>query len=58
MELLVISKWLENFAYKTQISLWIFILAGVLTVVFSVLAVSIQTFRVVRKNPVKALRYE
>ena len=53
-----ISKWLENFAYKTPILWWIFILAGVLTIVLSVLAVSIQTFRVARKNPVKALRYE
>ena len=53
-----INKWLENFAYKTQISCWIFLLAGVITLFISVLAVSIQTFRVARKNPVKALRYE
>jgi len=53
-----IDKWLENFAYKTQISWWIFVLAGLLTILLSVLSVSIQTFRVARKNPVEALRYE
>ena len=53
-----VNKWLENFAYKTPLSWWVFALAGVFTLFISVLAVSIQTFRVARKNPVEALRYE
>jgi len=55
---IAVDKWLENFAYKTHISWWIFAFAGILTLVLSILAVSIQTFRVARKNPVESLRYE
>ena len=53
-----VNKWLENFAYRTELSWWVFALAGVFTLFISILAVSIQTFRVARKNPVEALRYE
>ncbi len=53
-----VHKWLENFAYRTEISWWVFVLAGVFTLIIAVLAVSIQTFRVAHKNPIKALRYE
>ncbi len=53
-----VNKWLENFAYRTELSWWVFALAGVFTLFISVLAVSVQTFRVARKNPVEALRYE
>jgi len=53
-----VNKWLESFAYRTELSWWVFALAGVFTLFISVLAVSIQTFRVARKNPVEALRYE
>ena len=51
-------KWLENFAYKTEISWWIFALAGILTVVIALLTVSWQSWRAARRNPVEALRYE
>ena len=53
-----VDRWLENFAYKTQISWWIFAFAGILTLLLSIFAVSIQTFRVARKNPIESLRYE
>ena len=53
-----VNKWLENFAYRTELSWWVFALAGVFTLFISVLSVSIQTFRVASKNPVEALRYE
>lgn len=52
------SKWLENFAYKTELSWWIFVLAGVLTLSIALLTVSLQTWRAATKNPVEALRYE
>ncbi|NQU86956.1 MAG: ABC transporter permease [Mariniphaga sp.] len=51
-------KWLENFAYKTSLSWWIFILAGVLTLSFALLTVSWQSWRTATRNPVEALRYE
>nr|WP_321450490.1 ABC transporter permease [uncultured Carboxylicivirga sp.] len=51
-------KWLENFAYKTSISWWIFVAAGFLTLVVSFIAVSWQSWRAATRNPVEALRYE
>ena len=53
-----VSLWQEDFAYKTTISWWIFALAGLLTILVSVIAVSLQALKIARKNPVEALRYE
>ncbi len=51
-------KWLENFAYKTELSWWIFALAGLLALGIALLTVSWQSWRAATKNPVEALRYE
>jgi len=51
-------KWLENFAYKTTLSWWIFTLAGVLALAIALLTVSWQSWRAATRNPVEALRYE
>ncbi len=50
--------WLENFAYKTTLSWWIFALAGVLALVIALLTVSFQSWKAATRNPVEALRYE
>ncbi|WP_319500220.1 ABC transporter permease [uncultured Draconibacterium sp.] len=52
------SKWLENFAYKTTLSWWIFALAGILALGIALLTVSWQSWRAATRNPVEALRYE
>jgi putative ABC transport system permease protein len=52
------NKWLENFAYKTELSWWIFVLAGVLTLGIALLTVSWQSWKAATRNPVEALRYE
>ncbi len=52
------NKWLENFAYKTTLSWWIFALAGLLTLGIALLTVSWQSWRAATRNPVEALRYE
>lgn len=52
------NKWLENFAYKTTPSWWIFALAGVLALGIALITVSWQSWRAASKNPVEALRYE
>ncbi len=54
----VMNKWLENFAYKTTLSWWIFALAGVLALGIALLTVSWQSWRAATQNPVEALRYE
>ena len=51
-------KWLENFAYKTELSWWIFALAGLLALGIALLTVSWQSWRAATRNPVEALRYE
>jgi putative ABC transport system permease protein len=50
--------WLENFAYKTELSWWIFALAGLLALGIALLTVSWQSWRAATRNPVEALRYE
>jgi putative ABC transport system permease protein len=52
------NKWLENFAYKTTLSWWIFALAGLLALGIALLSVSWQSWRAAMRNPVEALRYE
>jgi putative ABC transport system permease protein len=52
------NRWLQNFAYKTEISWWIFALAGLLALGIALLTVSWQSWRAARRNPVEALRYE
>jgi putative ABC transport system permease protein len=54
----IMHKWLENFAYKTGLSWWIFVLAGVIALVIALLTVSWQSWRAATRNPVEALRYE
>ncbi len=52
------SKWLESFAYKTELSWWIFALAGLLALGIALLTVSFQSYKAATRNPVEALRYE
>jgi len=52
------NKWLENFAYKTNLSWWIFALSGILALGIALLTVSWQSWRAATRNPVEALRYE
>jgi putative ABC transport system permease protein len=54
----VMHKWLENFAYKTELSWWIFATAGLLALAIALLTVSWQSWRAATRNPVEALRYE
>lgn len=51
-------KWLEGFAYKTTISWWVFVLAGVSALIIALISVSWQSFRAAIANPVEVLRDE
>ena len=53
-----ITKWLENFAYKTNLNWIIFALAGLLALGIALLTVSFQSWKAATKNPVESLRYE
>lgn len=52
------SKWLQNFAYRAHLSVWIFILSGLAALVIALLTVSFQTIKAATANPVDSLRYE
>ncbi|WP_297085884.1 ABC transporter permease [uncultured Draconibacterium sp.] len=51
-------KWLENFAYKTTLSWWIFALSGALALTIALLTVSWQSWKAATRNPAESLRYE
>jgi putative ABC transport system permease protein len=54
----LMNAWLENFAYKTTLSWWVFALAGILTLLIALITVSWQTYKAATQNPVKSLRDE
>ncbi|MDO1451047.1 ABC transporter permease [Rhodocytophaga aerolata] len=54
----IMHKWLENFAYQINISLWVFLVAGVLALLIALLTVSYQSIKAALANPVKSLRSE
>ena len=54
----IANRWLGNFAYKTNLSWWIFALAGILAFAIALLTVSFQSWRAANRSPVEALRYE
>lgn len=51
-------KWLESYAYKTDVKWWIFALSGVIVLAIALLTVSWQSLRAATRNPVESLRYE
>ena len=55
---LAMSRWLQNFAYRVDITIWPFLLAGFSTLAVALMTVSWQTIRAATANPVKSLRYE
>jgi putative ABC transport system permease protein len=52
------SKWLENFAYKTNIGIEVFILAACFSFTAAIVTIGFQVFKAARANPVDSLRYE
>jgi len=55
---LVLNRWLENFAYRTNLALWIFIFSGLISLIITLLTVSYQAIKTATLNPVKTLKYE
>jgi putative ABC transport system permease protein len=56
--LYIMRKWLQSFAYKADLSWWIFAVAGIIAVAIALLTISWQSFKTAAKNPVDSLRYE
>jgi putative ABC transport system permease protein len=51
-------RWLQDFAYRTNISWWVFAIAGIAALVIALLTISVQAIRAAVANPVKSLRTE
>jgi putative ABC transport system permease protein len=52
------NKWLENFAYRINISWWVFLLTTFIVLSLAMLTMSIQSIKAALSNPVKNLRTE
>lgn len=52
------NKWLQDFAYRTQIGVSVFLTAGIIALVIAVVTISFQSIRAALANPVKSLRAE
>ncbi len=54
----IMNMWLEDFAYKTDISLGVFLVSGLLVLVIALITVSFQAINAAVSNPVNSIRYE
>lgn len=54
----IMNKWLQNFAYRTALSLWVFAAAGVIALIIALLTIGVQTYKTANLNPAKTLKYE
>ncbi|MFZ6013499.1 MAG: ABC transporter permease [Bacteroidota bacterium] len=54
----LMSQWLEQFAYRIEMSVWIFVLAGLICFVIALFTVSWKSWQAANINPTHALRYE
>jgi ABC-type antimicrobial peptide transport system permease subunit len=52
------NNWLQNYAYKIDISWWMFAIAGLLTVCIAFITVSYESIKAALVNPVESLRTE
>ena len=52
------NKWLENFAYRTNISWWVFLLGAGVMIIIALFTLGFQTIKAAMANPVKSLRTE
>ena len=52
------SKWLADFAYRVNIQLWVFAVAGFIAALIALSTISYQAIKAALANPVKSLRTE
>ena len=55
---LVMNKWLQNFAYRVSLAIWIFLLSGVMALIIALFTVSTKALKAAVADPVDSLRYE
>jgi hypothetical protein len=55
---LVMNNWLQDYAYRIDITWWMFVIAGIFAILIALITVSFQAIKVAVANPVKSLRTE
>jgi len=55
---MAMNKWLQNYEYRIDITLWIFVTAAILAILIALITISFQAIKAARANPVKSLRSE
>jgi len=58
VSLVIMKNWLLNYAFRTDIGIWIYAYGGVITLAIALLTVGWQSWKVATRNPVVSLRYE
>jgi len=53
-----LKRWLEDFAYRIDIEIWVFVIASLAAILIAIFTVSYQSIKAAVANPVKSLRYE
>ena len=54
----IMNEMMNNYAFRTDIALWVFFVSGLLALFIATLTLSFQAIRAARTNPIKSLRYE
>jgi putative ABC transport system permease protein len=54
----LMKKWLQHFAYRTEMGICLFVMSGVLSILIALFSVSYQSVRAALVDPVKSLKYE
>jgi len=54
----LMTKWLEDFAYKVSLSWWMFAVAALLSILIAIITISYQSIKAATRNPIDSLRYE
>ena len=54
----LMSKWLQSFAYRISISIWVFVISGITALIIALITVSFQSIKAAIANPVNSLRME
>ncbi|MBL7698540.1 MAG: ABC transporter permease [Chitinophagaceae bacterium] len=55
---IAMNNWLQNYAYKVELSWWMFVIAGLVAIGIAMLTISVQAIKAALANPVKSLRTE
>jgi len=55
---IAVHRWLQDYAYRINISWWVFVMAGSLAMLIALVTVSFQAIKAAIANPVKSLRTE